>query len=101
MISEKIKQELQSAKQKKLDPLPADLEIETLEFFDQFGIMGGYTPLGSFELERSTNSTLEFIAVYVNGLLAYFLDKPGTNETVLFDRLQNLKNRGILDLIGG
>ncbi|WP_013325588.1 hypothetical protein [Gloeothece verrucosa] len=97
-ITEKIKETLKSAKEEKLEPFPADLEIETVEFFDQLGVIGGHTPLGFFELNRYDDHVFEYIAVYVNGTLAYFLEKPGKNEKVLFNRVQNLKS--ILNPIG-
>ncbi|ACK73761.1 hypothetical protein PCC7424_5455 (plasmid) [Gloeothece citriformis PCC 7424] len=97
-IAQKIKESLKSVQQEELPPFPADMEIETVEFFDQEGIMGGSTPLGSFELNRYDDHVFEYIALYLNGVLAYFLEKPGLNEKVLFNRVQNLK--GVLNPIG-
>jgi hypothetical protein len=69
-----------------LPPFPADLNLETLEFFDQHGVLCGQTPIGSFDTIRTAEQESDFIACYINGELAYYQE----NDQVLFNRLENL-----------
>jgi hypothetical protein len=74
------------AQSRNLPPFPADLDLETLEFFDQLGVLCGRTPLGAFDTTRPVDTPSEFIACYINGELAYYQE----NDQILFNRTQNL-----------
>ncbi len=71
-----------------LPDLPADYEPEVIEFFDQEGLLLTQTPLGSFESDRPGGHQGEYLAVYLDGQLAFFLEKG----EILLNRLNNLAN---------
>lgn len=74
-----------------LKPFPEDMEIETIEYFDNHGLMMTSSPVGFFETNRYRHQTTEFLATYVNGELGYFHDL--VNDIVIFDRTQKLSKK--------
>ena len=71
-----------------LKPFPADTDIETMEFFDQYGVLLSRTPVGIIENTRPQGKELDFFAVYINGELGFFLEL--NTDNVLFNRIQEI-----------
>lgn len=71
---------------KKLPDFPAYYEPQMIEFFDQEGLLGGQTPLGDYEQFRPHGYQAEYIAVYVDGELGFFLE----NGNVLLNRIKHM-----------
>jgi hypothetical protein len=80
--------DLANIQNKSLEPFPANTDIETLEFFDQWGVLVSSSPAGIFETHRLKNQKSEFFAVYINGELGYF--EEWDSEIVLYNRIQNI-----------
>jgi len=85
------RKDLAEVQEKKLNPFPNDLEIETVEYFDELGLMMSRTPVGVIEKTRSKDKEMEFFAVYINGELGYFQEKASENP--IFNRIQNISKK--------
>lgn len=81
-------QDLQRLQGLALEPFPEDMPVETIEYFDNYGLMISSTPEGFFETKRSDEQITEFVALYVNGELGCFEDV--IKGIILFDRTQKL-----------
>lgn len=77
-----------------LPDFPDDYEPEIIEFFDQEGILFTQTPLGSFESDRPHQHQGDYLAVYLDGQLAFFLE----NGEILLNRIHHLSQlRNLFD----
>lgn len=82
-----IREDLKKAKSKQLKPFPSDTQVETLEFFDNHGILLSKTPVDSFQTTRYSDQPSTFLACYINGELGLFVE----NDKTILSRIENIK----------
>lgn len=85
------KQDLAYLQGENILPFPEDMQIETIEYFDNHGLMIYSTSMDFVENKRYRHQTTEFVATYVNGELGYFHDL--INDIVLLDRTEKLSKK--------
>lgn len=71
---------------KQLPTIPQGYEPETLEWFDQLGLLWSRTPIGITDCPRPVEHQSQYLAAYVDGEMAFFsegsqvhLDRGMTN----------------------
>lgn len=75
-----IRQDLQKAQQ--LPILTPGYQPETLEFFDQEGLLLSHTPLGIINCTRPLGHQAQYLAIYVDGEIVFFQE----NQQILLNR---------------
>ncbi|CCQ54725.1 hypothetical protein [Crocosphaera watsonii] len=85
MFTQSFQEQLEQAK--KLPPLPEDYQFQTLEFFDQHGVIFGLIN-GEYVEEHSRSHDYEpwYLGVFLDGDLAFC----AVGSQIVLNRLENM-----------
>jgi hypothetical protein len=82
--SSSVQQDLQKALS--LSDLHSDFTAQTVEYFDQKGLLFSQSPVGQIDCSRPDRFTPEYLAVYFDGELVFFIEKT----RILLNRIGKL-----------
>lgn len=76
---------------KSLPDFPIDYHPQTIEFFDQNGLLLSQTPLSQTDYPRPENHQAAYLAIYFDGQLGFFSE----GKQIILNRLNDLV-RGLI-----